>query len=163
MQSIKTIAPLYRHLSPTFTKLPPARAFSTTTSLLPRPLLPKLTDTTKVQSTRQRSRRTFTTSTTKMTDSFSNTDTGSKPSDPYKHKNLDNNASLRDKVEDLVQFIDSSKFGMMTTRAQNGLLVSRCMALAAKVTLHKSPHPYVWWISLFGHEHHRSTISKPTS
>ncbi|KAI9878668.1 MAG: BLI-3 blue-light-inducible Bli-3 protein [Pleopsidium flavum] len=64
---------------------------------------------------------------------FSNADTGSKTADPYKSKNLDNNVSLREKVEDLVQFIDSCKFGMMTTRiASSGLLVSRCMALAAK-------------------------------
>lgn len=76
-----------------------------------------------------------------MSSGFSNADTGSKPSDPYKAKNIDH-ASLRDKVEDLVHFIDSCKFGMMTTRAQNGLLVSRCMALAAKVRSPPSPdHP----------------------
>jgi len=64
--------------------------------------------------------------------SFSNADTGSKPSDPYKQKNIDD-ASLKDKVEDLVAFAEKSKFCMMTTRiADSGLLVSRCMALAAK-------------------------------
>ncbi len=65
--------------------------------------------------------------------SFSNTDTGSKPADPYKEKNLQE-PELKDKVEDLVKFVDHCKFGMMTTRiASNGLLTSRCMALAAKV------------------------------
>jgi hypothetical protein len=66
--------------------------------------------------------------------SFSNTDTGSKPADPYKQQNLDH-ASLKDKVEDLVSFAEKQKFCMMTTRiADSGLLVSRCMALAAKVS-----------------------------
>ena len=67
--------------------------------------------------------------------SFSNTDTGSKPADPYKETNISEPA-LKDKVEDLVKFIEKSKFGMMTTRiASSGLLVSRCMALAATVSL----------------------------
>jgi general stress protein 26 len=64
--------------------------------------------------------------------SFSNTDTGNKPADPYKAKNLDD-SSLEDKVQDLVGFVEKCKFCMMTTRiADSGLLVSRCMALAAK-------------------------------
>jgi len=65
---------------------------------------------------------------------FSNTETGSKAADPYKEKNADNQQiSLRDKVEDLLSFIEAQKFGMMTTRQnQSGLLVSRCMALAAR-------------------------------
>ncbi|MCJ1244890.1 BLI-3 blue-light-inducible Bli-3 protein [Trapelia coarctata] len=64
--------------------------------------------------------------------SFSNTDTGSKPQDPYKEKNKDE-TSLREKIEDLVTFMDKCKFAMMTTRIESsGLLVSRCMALAAK-------------------------------
>jgi len=65
--------------------------------------------------------------------SFSNTDTGNKAADPYKEKNLEN-PSLKDKVEDLITFMDKCKFCMMTTRIESsGLLVSRCMALAAKV------------------------------
>ena len=65
--------------------------------------------------------------------SFSNTDTGSKPADPYKEKNLQE-PELKEKIEDLVKFVDYCKFGMMTTRiASSGLLTSRCMALAAKV------------------------------
>ena len=65
--------------------------------------------------------------------SFSNTDTAGKPADPYKEKNL-TEPDLKIKVQDLVTFIESSKFGMMTTRiASSGLLVSRAMALAAKV------------------------------
>lgn len=70
---------------------------------------------------------------------FSNADTGSKAADPYKEKNYQNNLSVKDKVEGLIQFIEGCKFGMMTTRqAQTGLLVSRCMALAGKVSLDKT-------------------------
>ncbi|KAL8709423.1 MAG: hypothetical protein Q9220_005806 [cf. Caloplaca sp. 1 TL-2023] len=64
--------------------------------------------------------------------SFSNTDTGSKPADPYKATNK-TEPELKEKVEDLVAFIEKCKFGMMTTRiGSSGLLTSRCMALAAK-------------------------------
>ena len=71
--------------------------------------------------------------------SFSNTDTGSKPADPYKAKSIDD-VSIQEKVEDLSKFISSSKFGMMTTRdGSSGQLVSRCMALAAKVASFTSP------------------------
>ena len=70
--------------------------------------------------------------------SYSNTDTGSKPADPHTQKNLSNEASLEEKIKDLVQFAEKHKLCMMTTRiADSGLLVSRCMALAAKVG-HKS-------------------------
>ena len=65
--------------------------------------------------------------------SFSNANTGSKPADPYKAANMDE-VSIKEKVDDLSEFITSCKFGMMTTRdGQSGSLVSRCMALAAKV------------------------------
>jgi hypothetical protein len=65
--------------------------------------------------------------------SFSNADTGSKPADPYKAKNIDD-TSIQEKVEGLSEFITSCKYGMMTTRdASSGALISRCMALAAKV------------------------------
>lgn len=64
--------------------------------------------------------------------SYSNADTGSKQADPYKEKNHEN-PSLKEKVEDLVAFVDKCKFCMMTTRVESsGLLASRCMALAAK-------------------------------
>ncbi|OCK83007.1 hypothetical protein K432DRAFT_379903 [Lepidopterella palustris CBS 459.81] len=64
--------------------------------------------------------------------SFSNTDTGSKAADPYTQKNIEH-PSLKEKVEDLVSFVDKTKLCMMTTRIESsGLLVSRCMALAAK-------------------------------
>jgi len=66
--------------------------------------------------------------------SFSNTDTGSKAADPYKQKNIDD-ASIKEKIDDLSEFISACKFGMMTTRdGTSGALVSRCMALAAKET-----------------------------
>jgi hypothetical protein len=67
--------------------------------------------------------------------SFSNTNTGDKPADPYKEKNIDH-VSIKEKVEDLSEFVSSCKFGMMTTRdGSSGALVSRCMALAAKASL----------------------------
>lgn len=66
--------------------------------------------------------------------SFSNTTVpGDKPADPYKAANL-TDPDLKEKVQDLVSFMESCKFGMMTTRIESsGLLTSRCMALAAKV------------------------------
>ncbi|KAH8803698.1 hypothetical protein F5884DRAFT_889192 [Xylogone sp. PMI_703] len=64
--------------------------------------------------------------------SFSNTDTGDKPQDPYKEKNLDQ-VSIQEKIEGLSEFITACKFGMMTTRHEStGSLYSRCMALADK-------------------------------
>ncbi|KAK0715045.1 hypothetical protein B0H67DRAFT_487926 [Lasiosphaeris hirsuta] len=69
-----------------------------------------------------------------MAQQFSNANTGSKPADPYKETNRDNDVSVAQKVEDLSNFIKGCKFGMMTTRESNrsGNLVSRCMALAAQ-------------------------------
>ncbi|KAL1310817.1 hypothetical protein AAFC00_001054 [Neodothiora populina] len=65
--------------------------------------------------------------------SFSNADTGNKAADPYTEKNLEHPDTLKEKVGDLIAFVDKCKFCMMTTRiAESGLLVSRCMALAAK-------------------------------
>ncbi|EXJ67666.1 protein bli-3 [Cladophialophora psammophila CBS 110553] len=53
-------------------------------------------------------------------------------SDPYKAKNKDE-PGLEEKITALNDFAKSCKFGMMTTRiADSGLLVSRCMALAAQ-------------------------------
>ena len=73
---------------------------------------------------------------------FSNTEVPSdKPADPYTATNK-SEPELKEKVQDLVTFIESCKFGMMTTRiGSSGLLTSRCMALAAKVGLQllKSP------------------------
>lgn len=65
--------------------------------------------------------------------SFSNTDVpGDKPADPYKATNK-NEPDLKEKAEDLSNFVSQCKFGMMTTRiGSTGLLTSRCMALAAK-------------------------------
>ena len=74
-------------------------------------------------------------STPKINMSFSNTSVpGDKPADPYKATNL-TNPDLKEKVQDLVTFMEACKFGMMTTRIESsGLLTSRCMALAAKVS-----------------------------
>ncbi|TGZ78157.1 protein bli-3 [Ascodesmis nigricans] len=66
---------------------------------------------------------------------FSNTSTGSKPADPYKQHNKtdDEHISLKQKVEDLVEFVEGLKYGMLTThQTDTGMLVSRCMAIAAK-------------------------------
>lgn len=64
--------------------------------------------------------------------SFSNAETGNKPADPYTQKNLEE-PSLKEKVEDLLNFMDKTKFCMMTTQTANSdLLASRAMALAAK-------------------------------
>lgn len=66
--------------------------------------------------------------------SYSNAETGGKAADPYTQKNIQPEASLKEKVEDLTAFAEKSKFCMMTTRiADTGALVSRCMALAATV------------------------------
>ncbi|KAK5998360.1 Protein bli-3 [Cladobotryum mycophilum] len=63
--------------------------------------------------------------------SFSNTSTGDKPADPYKAANKEV-VDLPTKINDLVDFITTCKFGMMTTvEASTSELVSRCMALAA--------------------------------
>ncbi|KAJ9610730.1 hypothetical protein H2200_005507 [Cladophialophora chaetospira] len=53
-------------------------------------------------------------------------------SDPYVQKNKDE-PGTEEKINALSEFVKSSKFGMMTTRiADSGLLVSRCMAVAAQ-------------------------------
>lgn len=72
---------------------------------------------------------------------FSNADTGSKPADPYTHANQDTAVSTQDKIAALDKFVNTCKFGMMTTRDQaTGKLVSRCMAVTAEVGLHpKTP------------------------
>jgi len=62
---------------------------------------------------------------------LSHSQDGSKPADPYKQANLDQDIPLSKKIEDLSHFITGCKFGMMTTRDANksGNLVSRCMSL----------------------------------
>ena len=66
--------------------------------------------------------------------SLSNTDTGSQPADPYVAKNKEE-PGLQEKMDDLIYFIDKNKYCMMTTKTSDGLLASRCMALAAKVSI----------------------------
>jgi hypothetical protein len=66
---------------------------------------------------------------------FSNTDTGDKPADPYTRANKDTTVSTQDKIHTLDKFVNACKFGMMTTRDQaTGKLVSRCMAVTAEVS-----------------------------
>jgi hypothetical protein len=70
-----------------------------------------------------------------MSTGFSNTNTGDKQADPYTSKQLDS-TSLTEKVEDLLHFVESTKYCMLTTQtADSDLLASRAMALAAKVRL----------------------------
>lgn len=65
--------------------------------------------------------------------SYSNTDTGDKTADPYKAKNLDT-PPLKEKIEGLVNFVASQKFGMLTTKIESSEnLASRCMSVAATV------------------------------
>lgn len=52
--------------------------------------------------------------------------------DPYTQKNTQE-PSLKEKIEDLDQFIDKAKFSMLTTHSKEGVLASRCMAVAGKV------------------------------
>ena len=106
----------------------PLRAFS----VLIQPSYRLFHPTTKFQPSHQARRLS---STPRFNMSFSNTSVpGDKPADPYKATNL-TNPDLKEKVQDLVTFIEACKFGMMTTRIESsGLLTSRCMALAAKVS-----------------------------
>jgi hypothetical protein len=50
-----------------------------------------------------------------------------KSADPYKAKNFESDVPLKEKLEDLFSIVDSNKIGMMTTRTQDDLLVSRAM------------------------------------
>ncbi|KAI2790877.1 Protein bli-3 [Penicillium oxalicum] len=60
-----------------------------------------------------------------------NTTTGKQHVDPYKAQNSED-PPLPQKVQDLVDFINQVKFGMLTTKQSDGeYLTSRCMALAA--------------------------------
>jgi hypothetical protein len=78
------------------------------------------------------SQRVFSTTTFNMS-GFSNADTGSKNADPYTQKNLEE-PSLKEKCEDLLNFVDKTKFCLLTTQvADSDLLASRAMAVAAKV------------------------------
>ena len=68
-----------------------------------------------------------------MSSGFSNADTGSKNPDPYVSKNKEE-PDLKEKVGDLVEFVERCKFCMMATHIKkDDLIVSRCMALAGKV------------------------------
>ncbi len=53
--------------------------------------------------------------------------------DQYKEKNYDSSAPLSEKIKTLFDFVDSHKVGMMTTRRkEDGMLVSRAMAIASR-------------------------------
>jgi hypothetical protein len=70
-----------------------------------------------------------------MSAQFSHASTGDAPADPYKEANREDEVPLETQINDLVNFMNKTKFAMMTTRdASSGALVSRCMALAATVS-----------------------------
>jgi hypothetical protein len=55
--------------------------------------------------------------------------------DPYKKANAED-SSIKTKIEGLTAFVDEHKMGMLTTRqANSGMLVSRCMAVATRVSV----------------------------
>lgn len=65
--------------------------------------------------------------------SFSNADVGDKPADPQTTK-AKADATLNEKITHLNKLTDSCKFAMMTTKeSSSNMLVSRCMAIGAKV------------------------------
>lgn len=69
-----------------------------------------------------------------------NTSTGQQPADPYTAKGTED-PPVAEKVEDLVKFMTGIQYGMMTTLQSEGdLLSSRCMALAATVSLLHNCH-----------------------
>jgi len=47
---------------------------------------------------------------------YSTTDTRDRPAGPHNGVNSDMDASIKEKVEDLIVFVEGVKFGMMTTR-----------------------------------------------
>ena len=72
-----------------------------------------------------------------------NTSTGTQAVDPYKTQNSED-PPLEQKVQDLVDFITQTKFGMLTTKQSEGdYLASRCMALAATVCKHLQDTFYI--------------------
>jgi hypothetical protein len=71
--------------------------------------------------------------------SFSNADTGGKTADPYTAKNSQD-PSLKEKVEDFTNFVDKTKFCLLTTKNGGDLLVSRAMAVAGKVRNNPKKH-----------------------
>lgn len=70
----------------------------------------------------------------KQSTSTIETNNGSAAVDPYTAKNV-GMVPLAQKMEDLNNFMAQIQYGMMTTQQSDGeLLVSRCMALAGKVS-----------------------------
>jgi hypothetical protein len=56
---------------------------------------------------------------------FTTGDTGTKPADPYTKENTDiGTVSLKDKVEDLMNFVEGMKFGMFTSASHFSLMRS---------------------------------------
>lgn len=127
--SCPTLCPTNGLVSQSSIRTSSTRSFASLTRPHNRSIITTRTQQSKLKSTT----RSFTNTTKMSSNTFSNTDTGDKPADPYKEKNLED-PSTKEKIDDLVAFVEKSKFCMMTTRiAPKGLLVSRCMALAGKV------------------------------
>jgi len=63
---------------------------------------------------------------------YLHTGTGSKPPNPCPEASPDN-TFLKERIDELIQFIDGHHFCLMTTRQKNTeYLVSRCMAVTAR-------------------------------
>lgn len=127
---LSVIKQLLRHPASKTSFLTPINSYSTTRRFL-------TSTTTTFHTTKSYNNlRTLHTTTIKMSNPGTNTTGSGAPAvDPYKSKNTEDDISLQEKVEALVKFAQANKFGMMTTRdAETGMLVSRCMAIAASVS-----------------------------
>ena len=109
---------------------PPTRSPTQTYSLCSRSLIPSnLGPKFSIKAT-------ITSQTTSRSMSFSNTSTGDAPADPYTTKSKDD-IPLKEKLSEFTNFVETCKFGMMTTRiGETGQLTSRAMALAATVRIY---------------------------
>lgn len=60
---------------------------------------------------------------------------GTEPKDPTKSKSYEA-PPLKQKIEELVEFVNQMKYGMLTTKmsTDSNLLTSRCMAVAGTVS-----------------------------
>ena len=127
---LSVIKQLLRHPASKTSFLTPINSYSTTRRFL------TSTITTFHTIKPYKNLRTLHTTTVKMSNPGTNTTGSGAPAvDPYKSKNTEEDISLQEKVEALVKFAQANKFGMMTTRdAETGMLVSRCMAIAASVS-----------------------------
>ena len=77
--------------------------------------VPKLTPSPQLSHKYTTPQRVFSTTNFNMS-GFSNADTGSKTADPYTQKNLEE-PSLKEKCEDLLNFVDKTKFCLLDRKS----------------------------------------------